>query len=248
MEAIEEWLSLQPDNVRRELVVSTQLESGDLYRIDNIQIKQFTPQFSLRQGNSENRTVPRICTAGSLMGCIAGYGQFFFDYFTGTPDGKWLANDVRYRGGAYITRIPYDRLLIPSKKMVGDVGWTGERWLVAYDEAHRTYPSELIGKVFVSSVDIRRQDRGDVFYTYFVMVEVSDDQGMQLTPKIRLDKGYYQVKLGPWRSTDNNTGDVKQEPAKNEITVTRIGKSEYSAAKGLGVDLLNYVTPASMWK
>lgn len=244
MSAIEAWLSSQPEKIKKELTIQSHEQAGDMYRIDNALIKEFIPRFSLRQGNKENTTVPRVCVASTFFGCISGYGSFVHDFFEGTPDGQNFTNDTRYKGGVYITKVAYDYLIDISNKMVPDASISGEKWLVGYDKFHQQYSGELIGKAFVSSVSISRRDRGYPFYKCIIFLEVGDDAGLPLTSKIRLEKGFYKLITDGqrwWRD------QIKAEPSKKELEIITIDKATFMAEKSQGIDLLDFKPPSASW-
>lgn len=91
----------------------------------------FMPAVPWTAMNGEDRTVPRICVAPTLEGCISAIKPqgAFRRCLNANPDAKSYEND----GEAYpvlIAEFHGVRCEAPSAAQVPDVGTTGERWIL----------------------------------------------------------------------------------------------------------------------
>ena len=245
MEAIEAWKATLPPIKSAGIALEPYAQAGDMLRIDLEHIPEFIPRLSARQHHSEDTTIARVCVCNSLMGCIAGYASFYHDFDVGTTDGKWLLNGIHFKGGMYIHRMPYEYLVVPGNSLAGDSSISGEKWLVPYDEAHASWPSELIGKVFIDSFVSRRFDNASVVNIYTIYMEIAEGVTMKLTPTRTLSAGYW--KLTQTVRCINGRVKITQEPGALEHT--QISSQEYLHAKKQGVEMLNEkINAAALWK
>lgn len=245
MQSIETWKSTLPAKVAAEITLASYQDAGDMIRIDLEQIPDFVPRNSNRQHTEEDDTVARVCVCDSLMGCIAGYASFFHDFHVGQPDGKWTLGGIKFKGGMYIHRMPYDYLAIPSDALAGDSSVSGEKWLVPFDEAHQSFPSELIGKLFIGSCVSRRLDRGPLVNVYTIYLEIAEGVTLKLTPTRTLNSGYW--KLTESIRSENARVKITQEPI--ALTHAQISAQEYLAAKSTGIEMLSQkINAAALWK
>lgn len=248
MNPIEQWKDAQAAIVKNEMTIQSFEQAGDVYRVDAQKVPIFIPQFSNRQMVKEDKIIPRVCVADTLFGCLYGFSRFFYDFFDGTPDGKKDDYGNRYKGGVIISRLPYESLIVPSKKLVPDVNESGEKWLVSYDKDHASYPCEVIGKAFVAACMAERRDRGLLYYTYTVYIEVSDGATLRLSTTVTLGSGYHKLVLGGLRG---HTGFYHSPAAKTsakEFELSEVSKADYMKVKGQGIDLLNHnLAFAAQW-
>lgn len=245
MQSIETWKNGLPAAISAEITLGSYSELGDMLRVDLEQIPVFVPRTSARQHEAEDTTINRVCVADSLMGCIAGYASFYHDFDIGTPDGKWTLNGIPFKGGMYIHKMPYDYLVVPSNKLSGDGSISGEKWLVPFDEVHAQYPSELIGKIFISSYLSKRFDKGPIVNIYSIYVEIAEGNTVKLTPTRFLGAGYW--KLTQTIRSINGRVKANQEPV--ALEQVQISSDEYLSAKRQGVEMLNEkIKPAALWK
>jgi hypothetical protein len=245
MDSIESWMTNLPAEKSALMSVLPFAVAGDMLRIDLEQISQFVPRFSARQHPKEDSTVARVAVCDSLMGCIAGYASFFHDFDVATTNGKWLLNGIHYKGGMYIHRLVYDYVIVPANGLAGDSSISGEKWLVAYDDQHQSYKSDLIGKVFISSFTSERADGDSVVNTYTIYLEVAENEKIKLTPTRTVQAGYWKLLQCVRRI--NGRVKVSQEPT--ALTCVQLGSDEYMVAKRSGVEMLSQkIKPAALWK
>lgn len=202
-------------------------------------IKEFVPAVSQRTTKSEDRTIPRVCTAPHLFGCFVGYSSAFADYFHRISD--------LWKGGYYIYALPAVLALEPSKKLLPDVKSTDERWLVGYDDAHRAIKPTIVGKCFIHSLQMvgmdesRRTDftiylefTGGTLDNSVVLDELAFSRTQQLKP------GYYKIQVC------NNADTVYWNS--EHISITQIPKADYQKAKTITAGLLSFEGgPSATW-
>jgi len=113
------------EDINELTLVSAQELNKPLYHISmNPSIKAFTPQVSSRTLTKENRSIPRISTSTSLIGCMNGYQSVMSDMMN--REGK------KFNGLFKVYQLPYQFALRPSKKFLPDVDLTDEFWLFSW--------------------------------------------------------------------------------------------------------------------
>lgn len=230
---IKKFLSLFPSKVTNELsVVDYGSILHSLYHISTHRQQQLVPNISRRSAMSEDNTIPRVHTSCYLLGCIASVSNISHKVINNTvytPGAKNI--DKNYKGGWYIHALPFKKALRPSKKLVFDVERTNEHWLVSYSPEYKTYPAIIAGKLF--PVDIHFTPRVgkyplemDTFH-----IEVSIDEGIYLTDRDHLTKGYWQVKV---------VNDLNLFAKSKVELVVPIDKSTYLKSKEISASMLSY--------
>ena len=186
--------------------------------------KAYIPFISTRAARSEDRTVPRVTVSDYLLGCIFGYATLIDETFSSEKDDK---------RGMYINMIPFEQALKPNSKLVYDQIASNEHWLVPYDEEHKEYPFERIGKMFV--VDILFTPDNSKYaatLTFDVFIEITKEEGIKFSKDIFLPKGYYYVK-----NICNNYITYK---GSKKITCVSITKNEFLEQKKISAALLSH--------
>lgn len=232
---MEQALALLPDNVKKELSVVSSAELGTdklLHISTDPKIKQFVPNITKRTANNENRSVPRISTAPSLLGCLIGYCAAALDFSQGDHHPDWL-------GGWYIYGIPFELALKPSPKLLHDQRNSDEHWLITYSETTRSYAPTKLGKFFYRSVISQARTGKRPFKEVVMLVEVATDHPVLFAGKVQLTKGYWEI-TGPEPSF--NVEFWNQDKL---YTVKSISKGDYRTTKSLSADLLSYTPPPS---
>lgn len=200
-------------------------------------IKVFTPLVSNRTANNEDRSVPRICVAPDLMGCILGYAADLVDF-------DWQPEDNKlWKGGYYIYAIPYEFALRPGKKLLYDVEFTDEHWLVGYNPANVKYNASKIGKVFYHSVLTIQKDSGLRKRREITMfIEVNGDTPVHFNKEHKLTKGKWKIVVYGLHNVESH------QDTPERLSVAQISESEYKEAKKLSADLLSFTEPpSSLW-
>jgi hypothetical protein len=236
---MENFLSLLPDKVKKgvKVVTAAQLGMDHLLHIStNGKIKEFIPFITQRSANNEDRTVPRISTAPTLLGCLIGYGAASCDFLT-DPDGEY--GDSSYRGGWYIYGIPFEKALKPAPGLLWDQRYTDEHWLVTYSEDTRVYKPTIFGKCFYKSITSVGRTGKVPFKRVTFLVEINQDVTIRLGATVNLTKGYWTIE------GDEPTTNVESWKHDSDYTVKEITKAEYTAAKKVTADLLSIPLPTS---
>lgn len=243
-QALQHFLSLLPEGVASQLTVVSAArpwESFMLHISKDTAIDAFSPTVTRRGLDAENRSIPRICVAPSLAGCIMAYSSDLYDYMersdSRSADGQ---RRVKYRGGWAIYGIPYDLALRPSKKLLPDVLCTDEHWLVTYDEGTVTYKPELLGKFFYEVVTYAASGKDPPTVGVEMIIEVLTDVAIRFDHQNVLKKGYWKLKIQGMHNAER----WDKIPA---VEVQALQKGEYIASKQLVASMLSFesLAPAS---
>lgn len=230
---MENFLSLLPDKVKKGLKVVSSSDVGLTHLLHistNGKIKEFVPSITKRTANNEDRSVPRVSVAPTLLGCMIGYAATSYD-FLADPDGEY--GDSSYRGGWYIYGIPFEKALKPSSGLLWDQRYTDEHWLVTYNENSRSYKPTVFGKCFYKElINVARTGKVP-FRRMVLLVEVSQDVSIKFSAKITLTKGYWEI-IG-----DEPTTNVESWKHDAEYIVKELTKAEYTGVKKLSADMLS---------
>jgi hypothetical protein len=242
-QAIQHFLSLLPEDVARELTIvpASKLDPACLLHISkDTAIPAFTPTVTRRGMEMENRSVPRVSTAPSLVGCIMGYSSDLYDFME-QPNSVSADRQrkIKYRGGWGIYGIPFQFALRPSKKLLPDAARTDEHWLVTYDEATVKYEPQLVGKFFYEVVTYRAgRDLPQVEVE--MIVEVLTDTPIRFDNKTVLKRGFHRLLIKGMHNADR----WDKIPV---VEAREINRVEYSASKQLVASMLSFenLAPAS---
>lgn len=197
-------------------------------------IKVFTPLVSNRTANNEDRSVPRICVAPDIVGCILGYAADLVDFDSHPDDNK------SWKGGYHVYSIPYEFALRPNKKLLYDVEYTDEHWLVTYNPETVKYPASKIGKLFYHSILTIQKDSGHRKRREITMfIEVFGDTPMFFNKQHTLSKGFWKIVVYGLHNVDSH------QDSPERLSVSQISSNEYKEAKKLSASLLSYAEPAS---
>ena len=225
---MEQYVRRLPDKIAADVEIIEHSDVQELYHISlDPSIKEFTPFVTRRSGPAEDRTVPRISTAPTLIGCFIGYGSALADF--ARESDSWSGS--KNRGGWYIYEFDWQVALRPKKKLLYDVGITDEVWLVNYSEATKTYKPAIIGKVFYHSVKTVALP-GDKHHREVEMFLEVYDKPVWFDMKTQLKKGYWLI-TGPEQSNIKNFKDTKG------FTFKEITKGEFMEKKKISASLLS---------
>ena len=229
MAKIDSWLSNQLPNIRKNLEV---VKSCDFIHIstDN-SIRKMNPRIGDRQMKTEDRTIPRICGAPTLYGCILGHGALHHYAMQMFHDDKHEKVSAKTDGLLTIYRIEQDAVVRPKSKLVPDVKVTGEVWIVPYaPEAYELKPKN-IGKLMLAvarnevvcgiSVEINQ---------FYLMLNASLDltDGQKLTP------GFYAFDI------NGKLNDFEGERPGKVSNLRTIGSSQWDEALSSINDVLRH--------
>lgn len=206
------FLGLQPAAIAAGLtVVETEHLLGPLLHVStNPRIKEFVPSVTRRTGIQENRTVPRVSTAPSLIGCLIGYVSGWNDFYfpEESKKGKLLQELTIYRFNTPLALRPNTKLLYDQKE-------SDEHWLVGYSRDTMGYVPVKAGRLFYKDVLLVGRPGRSPFKIFTMLLEVTDES-LIFSKNIKLTKGYWEIR-GPepalkgirnW--TDDRLYQVKQ--------------------------------------
>jgi hypothetical protein len=240
------YFALLPKEVASELtpVRASKMAFPYLYHISkDTKIERFAPTVTKRSLDGEDRSVPRICTAPSLAGCILGYASDLHDFMNRptcmSGDGE---RKVKFAGGWAIYGIPFEFALVPSKKLLPDVAKTQEHWLVNYSPERVTYEAELLGKFYYESV-MHLAGKGEPATVIEMVVEVLTETPIVFDRKTTLTKGYWKLTVAGMHQSErwDKIPVVKREPMEEK---------SYTASKQLIASFLSfeqYAPPSAAW-
>lgn len=210
--------SLRPDWEKNITVMEpVPHEPALLYHISkDPDIKEFIPQVSARTAVKEDKSIPRVCTAYTIWGCIKGYAAVVFDFNQ--------EDDKTFRGGYQIYGLPYELCLRPSKRLLPDVDVTEERWLVGYDADHLQIKPERLGKFFLRTLTTTKVGKAKHLDVSLYLEVLPGYGSLRIHPELLLEAGYWKIEVvGMLHEWD--------WPESDAVTVTKISQSDYLAMK-----------------
>lgn len=233
-EDLEQWLQSVNERVRRNVTIMTPEDVGQPYMLHismDTSIKKFIPVIGRRQAPMEDRTIPRITVAPTLLGCLIGFAaseNVFKEY-----KGRQHEQDLSYKGGFKIYAIPYAAALKPTNKLVYDSTMSDEYWLTAYNPETTEYVPTSAGKFFYESITLRARDGKSAEAEVTIYAEITQEGGIQFSKNIFLSQGYWRIH-GPAGMHARNWKDDK---AYETVEIDRATYSEYKlkAADMLGL-------------
>lgn len=221
VEALNKFIDRVFPQIRDDVEIVEVSGSNPVYHIScDKNIKEFVPMVSNRTMGKEDRSVPRVSVAPSVIDCLNGYSKTLWDFLNGE------IKRGAYHGGYYIYELPVKVTVIPSKKLVPDAGFTREQWVLGYnDETTRIVPNR-IGKFFIHSLmqtanGIHKETEYLVYFNLDTAVQIS--QG-EVTPE------------GCWKMSFKGANDLFYK----KLTVQSITKSEFNSIKKASAELLCY--------
>lgn len=228
----ERMITLSP-KVRNnaDIVSSKEIEGGKLLHIStDSKLNKLIPFISKRQSDMEDRTVARICTAPTLLGCIIGANNTIYEFLYGFDKEK--ISDSDYIGGFTIYDVPFEHALKPNASLVYDCKQSDEHWLITYNVETAQYKPTKVGKMFISSITYHGRDKDIPEADYIFYLEVKADS-LNFNSKRNLKKGFYKV-CGP---IDAHTKNFKED---KPFTIEEVKQTEYEDARLRTASLLSY--------
>ncbi len=196
---------------------------------DKLEDTELSPFISRRIAKGEDNTIPRISTSEHLLVCISGYQSMQYlssDLSLNTKNDKFF-----YRGGFAIHALEFDYCIKPNVKLLPDVDYTDERWLLTYNTDTVSYPSNVVGKIFVDYVVNEPMGELDTLQFTYLYLAIENIDKLQINRTISLDKGYYKLVLVNdklLRVSLSRTNSIKL-----------ISKEEYETVKGVKANMLS---------
>lgn len=219
-DAIKTYLTpLLGDSISEISLFSASQVNRPLYHVSmNPNIGSFTPKVSKRTINKEDRSVPRISTSTSLIGCLNGYQSMVSDM-----EGR---ETKKFNGLFTVYDLPYQYALKPSKRLLADVDNSDEYWLVSWKkETYSVLPRKVADFTIPKIETVYGNDGKD--YTYHCFIKVLDGY-LYLDHQRKLSRGCYHVVLNGYNF---------KYPLKNNqlIQVHEISENEYNKVVALSM-------------
>ena len=218
-EIIEYLSALLGDAVSELTLYSAGEVNRPLYHVSmNPNVRIFSPKVSSRTLSSEDRSVPRVSTSTSLIGCLNGYQSMFSD----------MAGRARknFTGLYTVYELPYQYAVKPSKKLLSDVETSDEYWLVSWKkETYSIRPNTVCEFTIPQVQTTYGSDGEDQRVTMFLKVL---GESLYLTHDVKLVKGYYEITLR------NYDYDYPLEN-NNKIEVKEITENDYNKVTSLSI-------------
>lgn len=211
--------ALLGDTVSELTLYSAGEVNRPLYHVSmNPNVRIFSPKVSSRTLSSEDRSVPRVSTSTSLIGCLNGYQSMFTDMA-----GRERKN---FTGLYTVYELPYQYAVKPSKKLLSDVETSDEYWLVSWKkETYSIRPNTVCEFTIPQVQTTYGSDGEDQRVTMFLKVL---GESLYLTHDIKLVKGYYEITLR------NYDYDYPLEN-NNKIEVKEITENDYNKVTSLSI-------------
>ena len=218
-EIIKYLSALLGDSVSELTLFSAGEVNRPLYHVSmNPNVRIFSPKVSSRTLSSEDRSVPRVSTSTSLIGCLNGYQSMFTDMA-----GRERKN---FTGLYTVYELPYQYAVKPSKKLLSDVETSDEYWLVSWKkETYSIRPNTVCEFTIPQIQTTYGSDGEDQRVTMFLKVL---GESLYLTHDIKLVKGYYEITLR------NYDYDYPLEN-NNKIEVKEITENDYNKVTSLSI-------------
>ena len=239
------YMSSLSDKVVKNVEVIPRANKGPLLHGSLKPItKPFEPRIGNTQAASEDRTVPRICTSDTLLGCLRAM-PILVELAAQNNYSPWkehnTSKESNYRGGWYLYAFQdYEWTLKPNKKLVFDTDITTEHWLVAYSPETRQYKAVEVAKMFIATVTYQTRVKERSACTVMLYIEVMEDMVIKVKHD---DKVEYNIGKGYWRLTFSHSPYYQIED-EDGLIIQDVSKAEYLKAKGASADLLSYKRPS----
>lgn len=200
---LQETISLYSPEVQKNIRVA----SADMFpvpyglRIDPPGFpSEFWPRMPATAAPSEDKTVPRVVTASTIVGCMNGA------YFVLDKAQRKAVKSTDCENFYKILRLDFEQCILPSKELVFDAVETQEQWLVAYNKETTNYKPKVIGEMFLTEVSSRMLPNSPVNKTTAViLLAVFEDPGVAITQNKVVGKGFYRVEMDMTRYIASKT-------------------------------------------
>lgn len=212
--------------------------------------KPFEPRIGTTQAPSEDRTVPRICTSDTLLGCLRAM-PILIEMVAQSNYNPWKSGKVansanikdKYLGGWYLYAFQdYEWCLKPTKKLCFDSDITREHWLVNYSADTRQYKALEVGKMFILSVTYRSRNKERSECVVDLYIEVTKDVVIKVKESDTTD---YNIGEGYWHLTFNHAPYYVLD-GEDGLIIKPIDKAQYYREKKGSADLLSFKKPSYM--
>jgi hypothetical protein len=183
-DAISQALNTLSEKARNNVTIVSKDDARTPYMLHITKDKnpKYIPRIGTKQASSEDRTVPRVTVADTIVGCILGYYLLPEEVFYSEKD---------FHNGVYIRKIPFEYCLKPNNKLVYDHSATNEHWLIPYNRETTEYKSEKVGTIIISKIEIIPVSGKPPEKVMHLQLELKED--LWLSDITLLEAGYWEV-------------------------------------------------------
>jgi hypothetical protein len=184
-----------PEKVQRSVTVVTAETLGQDYMIHistDTNIRNFVPLIGRRQGRMEDRTVPRVTVAPTLLGAFIGYAESEMCFMEACSNSD-PHDDSVWKGGWKIYGLPFQACLKPNAKMVNDTRMSDEHWLVRYSQETSVYKPVTLGRCFYRELRLSARTGKNPTYDCSLYIEVVCPEGIRFSKNIFLKQGCHLI-------------------------------------------------------
>lgn len=188
----------------KEVKIFTNAEVPVLYHVsNNSNIPYFYPKVSNKLFKGETQSIPRTSTSPTLIQCLNGYGPIWKE----NAVGGWNLADKKWNG-LYSVYLPeYELAFKPSEKLVGDIKWSDEYWLLYFKPEQYKRKASQVATFFLKSVkETFKKDTVEIDLELVLRITTSE---FHVAPDVILPKGCYLI-------TMLNVKSPRYEPVLNE--------------------------------
>ena len=231
---IEDQISLFPPDVAANVTI---IRAKDLpipysIRIDEKLPIAFVPRMPASAASLEKKTVPRVISAPTLIGCLTGHGHAIW-LVTSRKLGEPGNNFYKISG------FEFEYALKPTKKLVYDAEDSGELWHTTYNKETINYPHFNAGEMFIHKVSTivvgdAKVNKVEVEF----LVKVLDNRGFLLTENKKLERGHYLIKGDFSRYATNSSKEAPKRLSYKDdhlFNVTEIKAEVYKSFRDISV-------------
>lgn len=240
---LEDFFKLHPADLRRKVRIVTPDVLGQTHMLHiskDPTIKVFKPNVTRRAAHREDRSVPRVCVAPSLVACMYGYSSILYEYSNDINTTYYSGDkNVKWNGGWVIYGLPYHVALFPNEQLVPQGPSSDEHWLVTYDENSAQFKPVMMGDFYVESV-MQTHVKGRKQSVVELMVRVTHPEGLFLDQQHMLEPGCWNVRVRNFDSVDGVAG-------RGTMDLARITDEQYDTRRKLSLSAEVYRPPSAQW-
>lgn len=194
----------------RLTVVPKSTVDYELYHIStDDKIKEFIPRFSTKTIDGEDQSIVRTSTASTLLGCMKGYGNVLY-----------AKNQI-----FHVYEMDWKYAVRPDKKLMPDVQYTDEHWLVPYLPNYRSYKGNIVASFQLYRSELYYVDDKVITNSWIL---VHNTKAIKVTPNIVLESGYWEMECCGWN------GYLQWNPILDQtIRFHKLSEAEYNKKRQL---------------
>lgn len=190
----------------------------------------FWPRMPASASDQEDKTVPRVIAASTLVGCMNG-AAFILD---NARDSKFRPKEER-SNYYVILGMKFEYCLCPNNKLVYDAEDTQEQWLITYNEETKFYRHFNVGEFFIHSIQEtitpNKTHNPTLVITY---LKLGKGQKLAITQNRLIDEGCYKIVFDLTNYASMVSKRMRYDDDK-KVEITPIEKSLYEDFRKLSV-------------